>query len=156
MKNFIIILLLFGLIACNQNDSQSNTTNTTVVANLDWMLGNWQRTNDKEGQVTFEHWQKISTQEYKGLGFTLQDKDTVFKENMRLIPINGIWNLEVSAVNENPTLFYFTKQTENNFICENPNNEFPKIIEYSFFNKKLKARVSTEEMKIDFEFKKIK
>ena len=155
MEKSIFILFLIGLIACNHNDTKSNATDSQVVANLDWMLGNWQRTNDKEGQQTFEHWQKVSETEYKGLGFTVHEKDMVFKENMRLIPINGVWNLEVTGVNENPTLFYFTNQTKNSFVCENPNNEFPKKIEYQFSDKKLKAKVSAEEMEIDFEFKKI-
>ena len=123
--------------------------------NLDWLLGNWERMNDKEGKQTFERWKKNSNEEYIGLGFTLQERDTVFKENMRLRPINGGWNLEVIGVNEQPTYFKFTNQTKNSFVCENPNNEFPKKIEYQFSDNKLKAKVSTDEMAIDFNFEKI-
>lgn len=148
MKKILVIFLLFGLISCNSTETSSNN-------NLDWLLGNWKRTNDKEGQQTFEHWEKVSNNEYVGLGFTLQEKDTVFKENMRLIPIDDVWNLEVTGVNEKPTYFAFTNQTKNSFVCENPNNEFPKKIEYQFFDKKLKAKVSGGEMEIAFDFEKI-
>ena len=146
MKKILVVFLLIACISCGQE----NTT-----PNLDWILGNWQRTNDNKDKQTFEHWEKISNQEYVGLGFTLQGKDTVFKENMKLLPIEGVWNLEVTGVNEKPTLFYFTKQNENSFVCENPNNEFPKKIEYHFFDKKLKAKVSAGEMEVAFDFEKI-
>jgi len=155
MKKILGIFLLIGLISCNQNDTKPKSKVTSSSPNLDWILGNWKRTNDKESKQTFEQWEKISNKEYIGLGFTLQEKDTVFKENLRLIPMNGIWNLEVTGVNEKPTLFQFTNQTKNSFVCENPNNEFPKKIEYQFLDKKLKAKVSADEMKIEFDFEKI-
>ena len=148
MKKILAIVLVFGLISCNSKDTPSDF-------NLDWLQGDWQRMNDKEGKQTFEHWKKISNHEYVGLGFTLQNKDTIFKENMRLLPIEGVWNLEVTGVNENPTLFYFSNQTKNSFVCENPNNEFPKKIEYQLLDKKLKAKVSAGEMEVAFDFEKI-
>ena len=155
MKRLLIIFLLIGLISCNQSNSNSPPKESKVNPNLDWLLGNWERMNDKEGKQTFERWKKNSNEEYIGLGFTLQERDTVFKENMRLRPINGGWNLEVIGVNEQPTYFKFTNQTKNSFVCENPNNEFPKKIEYQFSDNKLKAKVSTDEMAIDFNFEKI-
>jgi len=156
MKKILTIFLLIGLISCNDNSSASNSNDTfSSKHNLDWILGNWQRTNDKEGKVTFEHWKKISNREYVGIGITLQEKDMVFKENMKLIPIDGVWTLVVTGVNENPTHFSFTNQTKNSFVCENPNNEFPKKIEYQFSGKKLKAKVSAGEMEIAFDFEKI-
>ena len=155
MKNILILLFFFGLISCNQNSTNSSPKEISSNPNLDWILGDWQRTNDKEGKQNFENWEKISDQEYIGLGLTLQGKDTVFKENMRLIPIEGIWNLEVTGVNEKPTLFYFTNQSKNSFVCENPNNEFPKKIEYYLEDKKLKAKISADEMEVSFDFEKI-
>lgn len=148
---FALTLLIYS---CTSSNTQ-NSTNPKSNINLDWILGHWQRTNDKEGKQTYEHWKKSSNNEYVGLGFTLQEKDTVFKENLRLIPIDGIWTLEVTGVNEKPTLFQFTNQTKNSFVCENPNNEFPKKIEYKFLDKKLKAKISADEMKIVFDFEKI-
>ena len=155
MKKLLAIFLFIGLLACNQNNTNSNTEESTSTPSLDWLLGDWKRTNDKEGKQTFEHWEKISDEAYLGLGFTLQEKDTVFKENMKLFPIDGVWNLEVTGVNENATYFHFTNQTKNSFVCENPNNEFPKKIEYQFLDKKLKAKISGGEMEVAFDFEKI-
>jgi len=93
--------------------------------------------------------------EYKGLGYTLQNSDTIFKEQLRLFKINEKWSLEVSGVNENPTLFQLTNQTENRFVCENKINEFPKIIEYSFQDNVLLAKISDGDTEISFTFEKL-
>lgn len=46
-----------------------------------WLLGDWQRTNDEEGKSTFETWEQVNDSTYVGMGYTLMDKDTVFKGN---------------------------------------------------------------------------
>jgi hypothetical protein len=48
--------------------------------NLTGLLGDWQRMNDRPGRTTFEHWSRISPSEYQGLGYTLRNGDTIFKE----------------------------------------------------------------------------
>ena len=44
---------------------------------FDWLVGEWQRTNEKEGRETFEMWNKVTDYEYSGFGVTLQDGDTL-------------------------------------------------------------------------------
>ena len=141
MKDLTYLLLIIFLSSCSNKDH-----------NLDWLLGKWERTNNKKGTITYEQWQRKDSV-YTGLGFTLQGNDTIFKENMRILKINGVWNLEVNGVNPEPTYFYFTNQTENGFVCENPDNEFPKVIEYFIEDKKLTAIISDETTKIPFYFK---
>jgi len=51
---------------------------------FDWILGKWERTNEKPDKQTFESWQKINDKQYNGLGYTMQGKDTIWKENIRL------------------------------------------------------------------------
>jgi hypothetical protein len=115
-----------------------------------FLIGDWIRTNDKKGSVTYETWQT----DYTGLGITLKEKDTTFKEILSIVTINDSLYLKVAAVNETPTLFKFTQQTDSSFVCENPQNEFPKEIKYWLENKKLKAEVSADDFKIDFVFEK--
>lgn len=117
-----------------------------------FLIGDWIRTSDKKGSVTYETWQT----DYTGLGLTLKEKDTVFKEVLSIISKNDTLFLQVEGVNETPTLFKFTQQTDTSFVCENPKNEFPKKIKYWLENKQLKAVVSAEEYKIEFIFEKIK
>ena len=68
--------------------------------------------------------------------------------------LNRALNLKVEGVNEKPTFFKFTAQTDTSFVCENLKNEFPKKIQYYLDNQHLKAIVSSEDFRIDFVFKK--
>ena len=115
-----------------------------------WLLGNWERTNDEEGKKTFEFWSKNFT----GLGFTLKENDTIFKEQMSIITKNDTLFLQVSGIHETPVLFKFTSQTDSSFVCENPKNEFPKKITYYTENNFLKAEVSSGSFKLSFVFQK--
>lgn len=90
-----------------------------------------------------------------GMGYTLKDKKKSFQEILSIITINDTLHLEVKGVNETPTLFKFTNQTNTSFICENPKNEFPKKINYFIDNKQLKAIVSSDDFRIDFVFDKV-
>lgn len=154
MKQLLSILVIILVSSCVQKKTKNETIPEPVVSSydLDWLTGSWVRKNDEVGKKTFEQWSKRSTEEYVGLGYTLQEKDTVFKEELRLIKINGKWNLEVTGVNETPTLFVFTSQSENSFICENEANEFPKKIEYMLKNKMLTATISDGNTEIPFIF----
>lgn len=142
MKKLISILIILFLVSCSPQKD-----------NLDWILGQWQRTNNAVGQKTFEQWSKKSKDIYIGLGYTLQGMDTVFIEKLRILKIDGSWNYEVIGVNENPTYFKFSFQSDTNFVCENPDNEFPKKIEYILEGKKLIAIISDENTEIPFYFK---
>jgi len=42
------------------------------------------------------------------------------------------------------------------FICENKENEFPEKIEYKSKGNIIKAIISSEEMQIPFDFKRLK
>jgi hypothetical protein len=151
MKNIFAAFIFFISISCTEN---SNTISQNRPTNLDWLVGNWQRTNNQLGKQTFEHWIKESNGVYSGLGFTLQGLDTVFKENLRILKNDGHLFLEVTGVNENPTLFLFSNYSDSSFVCENEENEFPKKIEYSMSNNILTAIISDDSTLISFQFSK--
>ena len=110
------------------------------------------RVNNKDRLTTYETWQK----DFSGIGLTLKGKDTTFFEKMEIINVNNALILEVSGVNETPTLFKFTHQSDTSFVCENPENEFPKKIKYWIDNELLKATISNADFKIEFIFEKAK
>ena len=116
-----------------------------------FLLGSWIRLNDKDSVTTYETWQK----DFSGIGLTLKGKDTTFFEKMNIIEKKDTLFLEVSGVNETPTLFKFTAQTDTSFVCENPTNEFPKKIKYWLDTKQLKAAVSNPDFNIEFVFEKM-
>lgn len=144
MKPICVLLIITILFACNEVKQTEN--------NLDWLVGNWERTNDSEDQQTHEYWKKANEEEYVGMGVTLMGGDTVFKENIRMIRKEGKWFFEVTGVNESPTMFEVTILHSNSFVAENKQNPFPKRIEYQKKGEILNAFVSAEETIIEFNF----
>lgn len=155
MRLLIIFLstLLCGSCKETSSNNTSNKKSIEVIDNVDWLIGHWKRTNDKEGKTTYEHWKKKSKTEYTGIGYTLQNNDTIWKEDIRIVKIDSIWNFEVVGVNESKsTIFTFTNLGSKSFSCQNEDNEFPKKIEYFMGKDKLKAIISGGGMEIPFEF----
>jgi len=150
MRKLLIntLIIFLTIVSCSQIDENSGK-------NINWLIGNWERTNNDSDEQTFENWKKVSVDEYIGVGYTLNMQDTIFKEDLRLIKIKGIWNFKVTGVNENPTFFPFSKQTGNSFICENMNNEFPKTIKYSIEGSELVASISDGNTEILFYFRRL-
>jgi len=147
MNRIYFLLVVIGLLS---------SCNKTQDPQFDWLLGSWERTNDSNGNKTYECWSKKSDTEYIGLGCTLKDKDTLFKENIQLIKEKEQWIFKVIGVNETPTLFPISLLTKTSFTCKNQKNEFPKQIVYSFESGDLKAIISANGTQIPFLFKKIK
>ena len=143
MKNIFLFLFVTLLITCTPEQK---------LQQPNWLVGKWERTNEKPTKRTFDFWNKDLT----GIGFTLQKKDTVFKETMSIVAINDTLNLKIEGVNESPTFFKFTQQTDSSFICENLKNEFPKKIYYFIDNNQLKCTISNDEFSVDFVFDKIR
>ncbi len=144
LKILFIVITFTLLTSCNKEQKLQP----------DWLIGNWVRENDTKGQNTFENWTKFSSNEYRGNGYTLKKKDTIFSEKLRLLNNNGNWKLEVTGVNSQPTYFNFIAQTKTGFICENKKNEFPKKISYNYVKGKLIAEISDESQKIQFNFRR--
>lgn len=134
--------------------TEANPPKETTSTNFDWMLGTWQRSNEKEGKITREHWRKAPEGWYQGTACTLVGKDTVFQEQMQLKQMEGTWVLAVSGVNEQATVFIFTEQSAQHFVCENRQNEFPKKISYQRKAETLEAKIADDEQEIVFLFEK--
>ncbi|GGG97214.1 hypothetical protein GCM10011416_14010 [Polaribacter pacificus] len=143
MKKLIVLITIILIASCNTE---------TKPQKPQFLLGKWIRTNDKPGSTTYEIWNNNFT----GLGFTLKEQDTVFKEILSIVSINNTLSLKVEGVNETATMFKITSQTDSSFVAENPTHDFPTKIRYWLENKQLKAHVSNDDFGIDFVFEKIK
>ena len=143
MRNLILLLSIILLFSCNNNSAKS--TKPT------FLIGEWKRLNDKPGSQTYEMWNNNLI----GMGYTITGKKRTFQEILSIVKINDTLHLEVKGVNEKPTLFKFTNQTDTSFVCENPKNEFPKKITYYKDGKQLKAIVSANDFRIDFVFDRV-
>ena len=142
MRLLLLSICFLCIVSCDNN--------TKKTKNPAFLIGNWKRLNDKPGSQTFENWNP----DFKGLGYTIKNGKTSFSEQLSIIKINDTLHLQVVGVNENPTLFKFTEQTDTSFVCENSQNEFPKTIKYILDKGNLKAEVSNDDFRIDFIFEK--
>lgn len=157
-KSLSFLFLLF--ICCKETKTEKVTAPLESLGQsptLDWLVGSWKRTNDEPGSTTYEHWKKINGTEYRGLGCTLHNKDTVWQERIRLIQENGRWNFEAKIPGEQrATVFPLSSLDRKGFVCGNEANEFPKKIAYSLVDPEhLKAVISGGGPEVLFEFKKM-
>lgn len=144
---FLPILLLMCSACLLQNRPEpSNASSSSEF----WLLGDWQRTNDDEGKTTYESWRKLNDSTYTGIGCTLFEGDTVFKENLTLFKAS---RFEVLGVGDDgPVVFQMIESTDTSFAVVNPDNEFPKRIDYMKTASGIRAIISGEGMEIGFDF----
>ena len=164
MKRYLKIIFLITIptlffSSCVENNNKGTKTKVEEkisTENFDWLLGNWKRNNEEDGKETFEVWSKISSSEYYGIGFTMQNNDTLNQEKIRLIKSDQNWALEVHPQGEpSPIIFNMTSFSDQEFICENKALDFPKLIKYWTDGNKIKAIVSGDNMEIPFEFERV-
>lgn len=148
LKYLQFILILLTISSC----LFSNNTDITESDNFDCLVGEWIRTNEKEDIITHENWVKQSDTLYLGHGYTLQNTDTIFKEEIHLLKLDNRWNYMVYGVNRIPTSFRVSLKSRNSFVCKNDNNPFPKLIKYNLENNILTAEISADGKKVRFLF----
>ncbi|MEN8186902.1 MAG: DUF6265 family protein [Bacteroidota bacterium] len=153
----VIILSYNSCTEKSKNETKLKPEEKTLSENFDWLLGNWKRNNEEAGKETFEVWKKNNNSEYSGIGYTMQDNDTIKQEKIKLKKLDEKWILEVQPQDEpEPITFHMTSFNEQEFICENPELDFPNKIKYWKNGDKINASVSGSEMEIPFEFERIK
>ncbi|MEN8125172.1 MAG: hypothetical protein ABFR32_08575 [Bacteroidota bacterium] len=165
MKKTLILLTGILLFSCNQkNKTKSETTESKtdlnsrieIDENFDWLTGKWRRMNEETGKETFENWNKVSPTEYSGIGFTMQNGDTVKQEKIIIVRQNGKWDLIVKVPQETESITFKIAELKNDqFTCINDSLDFPKQIKYWKTGEKINALVAGDSLKIEFEFERI-
>ena len=155
MKRLTLLLIISIFFSCKKTEDTTVQKVETNKTKFDWLVGNWVRKNDQDGKQTFERWEKKSNTEFIGISYTLLEKDTVWKENVRLSKTDTLWQFAVTGKGDTkPTVFKLSKVDERSFVFENNLNEFPKRIEYTNKGNAFSAVVSGDEMTIPYEFEK--
>lgn len=156
LKFTVIVLIALVFTMCNTKRNEKVESTTIKSENFDWLLGKWQRINEEPGKMTFENWRKINDSEYSGVGFTIQNSDTLSQEKMKIVETDGKWNLLVKTLEENEFVkFEMSKIEEDRFECKNDTLSFPKLIKYWKKGGNLYALVSGDSLKLSFEFKRM-
>lgn len=155
MKQLLIFLIFLTCSSCKKTENLILENTESNKTQFDWLIGNWIRKNDKDSKQTFENWKKKSSTEYLGVSYTLLNKDTIWKENVKLSKSNNTWLFAVTGKEDKePIIFKLSKVDNSSFVFENNNNEFPKLIQYKNKGNKFSAIVSGNDMTIPFEFEK--
>jgi hypothetical protein len=149
---FFASILFVVEIAHSQSSSQKTKDD---FRKLDWLEGVWTRSDVKPGRTAHESWQKISASEWKGIGVNINGTDTTFVEKLKLvIKEDNIYYVADLAENKEPVYFKLTAITNNSFVCENPQHDFPKKIFYQKNGDKMKATISGDGKSFDYSFEK--
>jgi hypothetical protein len=151
------IITVLVLTMLNLTAAFAQSTSEKIKADfhsLSWLEGSWTRFNIKKpGRTASEQWKKTGEYELSGLGVTRQGNDTVFVEKLKIIiQGNEIHYVADVPENPNPVHFIFTKLSSNEFICENPNHDYPKKIAYRLEGNTLKAQTSGDGKVQEFVF----
>jgi len=127
------------------------------IEDLGWLVGSWKRTNNKPGQTGIENWIIDPEIGLRGYGITMRGSDTLFVEKMRIVTGDNDALYFVADVIENPKPVYFriTSIQQSEFICENPEHDFPKRITYRRRTKDLEVKISGNDKSIDYKFKRM-
>ncbi|WP_420575988.1 DUF6265 family protein [Ekhidna sp.] len=125
------------------------------IKDLKWLEGKWERQNVNPGTSAFEVWKKTKDG-YEGWGVSMKGTDTTFVEKLKIVKEDGnmYYVADVSA-NAEPTYFKITSVSENGFVSENPEHDFPKKIEYILEGTRMTAIISAGEKKMGFVFDKV-
>jgi hypothetical protein len=152
----LVYAMIILLILSSGTHAQSVTN--TDFGTLSWLEGKWIRLQIKKvGRSAFEEWKKVSDYEFHGIGVTLQDKDTVFVEKLKIILVgNEIHYVADIPENPRPVHFTFTAISSQHFTCENPKHDYPKKISYQLDGDTLKAQTSGDGKLQEFLFEKVK
>ena len=145
-----LISLVVAIIALINDASLAQTKNE--LSEFQWLVGTWERINTKPGTTSSETWQQDENK-LTGIGLTLQNSDTTFVENLRIIiKDDKIYYVAEVSHNDEPTYFEITSQSPSGFTCENPKHDFPKLIEYVRNGNAITVTISGDGKSILFNF----
>ena len=120
-----------------------------AINDLHELAGSW-----SSQQVQFyETWEVVSDTLMKGIGYSLQNEDTVFKETMKIFYADDKVILAVKQNEEHEyTQFGMTEAKRDKWVFENMKNDYPNIIIYEISGEELSAAImnSRGNRKIEF------
>lgn len=129
-KISLILLLLLTILSCKKGEK------TNILNEIDWLIGTWENNSDKGNLL--EIWKKENDSVYSGQSFYIKAKDTLHFESIQLKQISDslVYSSSVKGQDNDLALdFRLTSKTQNQFVFENPKNDYPKKIVYKLITK---------------------
>jgi len=116
------IFLLIGLFSLNIFSQDESITSL--------FPGKWKMISDNIKY--FEEWKSLNEDELAGIGFSIEDGDTVISEKLFLRKFDDTWAYVAIPSKQNITLFALTDFSERKFVFQNDEHDFPQKIIYEF------------------------
>lgn len=147
-KILVVGLIVFGLLSCYR------PTASESMQDLQQLKGKW---SSSESILFNEFWQIKSDTLMLGLGYSLQENDTVFKEKLKIFyHHDSVFYGAKGGRSDQFVLFKLAKAGKNNWIFKNPEHDYPNIIRYEINGEFLTASTSNSKgnKKIEFKMKR--
>lgn len=129
-KVSLILLLLLTILSCKKGEK------TNILNEIDWLIGTWENNSDKGNLL--EIWKKENDSVYSGQSFYIKAKDTLHFESIQLKQISDslLYSSSVKGQDNDLALdFKLTSKTQNQFVFENPKNDYPQKIVYKLITR---------------------
>ena len=130
---------------------------TAAELSMDWLAGHW--CGGEAGHSIEEVWLPEAGGSLFGLSRTLRDGKLKSFEYMHVVRDGDKRGLHVQPNGAPPTLFAIGEQGEGWVRFENPENDFPHVIQYRRDGENLRAWIAgpgpdDKEMKIPFDYRR--
>jgi hypothetical protein len=123
MKIRLLILSLLWLSHAGAEPVQA------TIQDMAWMAGIW--SNSMGGEQTVEVWSLPERGVMKGHGANIRDGRTLFWESLNMVEENGsVTYVPFPDGRANSVTFALTKQAPGLLVFENPDHDFPQLIQY--------------------------
>lgn len=147
-KALISIISLFLLSSCYRPDAGES------MQNLRQLEGLW---SSSRGVLFNENWQAVTDTLMLGTGFSLQDKDTAFKEELKIFLKNKqVFYAAKVGESDHFVEFQLNMAKRNTWVFENHDHDYPNIITYKIDADELIATTTNSDghKKIEFVMKR--
>jgi hypothetical protein len=120
--------------------------------------GKWKINSDKA--EFYEEWKMIDSTELVGKGYSIEAGEVLESETIYLKKFADTWAYVAIPKNQAITLFALNDFTQNKFIFENGEHDFPQRVIYEFasdsiLNAKIEGVIEGELMSREFSFSKV-
>ena len=153
----LLFLILIGLNACN---NPKHADFPTKFNSEHWLLGSWTYLSGNDSII--EHW-SYTDEELIGVNYRLKGSDSILNERMSIRFEEGEYIFEAKVENQNNgegVPFTLKSYSENIFVVENKEHDFPQQIIYELINKdsctaSIAGKLNNEKRRIDFSLVRI-
>jgi len=124
-------------------DADSEASDELTLADISWMSGHW-RSEGPEG-MTEELWMPARGRVMLGLNRQVSGTAHAQFEYLRVVQTKVDTYYWASPGGAAPTPFKMVEATKDHVVFENPEHDYPKIIEYRRKGDELTAQISGDE-----------